>query len=119
VLVLKACFWYGDLKEAIEIGILAGLDSDNPATSWGGIHGFMLGKEGIENVFIRKFANKYNIHRTRRGFPDNGVDTFYNMPQKGVFMVDRIVQERMKSGVDLTENVWFIPDRKLNIIPGN
>jgi len=38
-----------------------------------------MGKEGIEKAFGRKFANQFNMHRTRSGFPSNGIDTFENM----------------------------------------
>ena len=55
----------GDIKETIKIGVLAGWDSDNPTATWGGLLGFMIGKDGVEKAFNRKFADKYNIHRTR------------------------------------------------------
>ena len=35
----------------------------------GGLIGFMIGKEGIEKSFGREFSNRFNIHRTRKGFP--------------------------------------------------
>ena len=38
----------GDIKETIKIGALAGCDSYNPTATWGGLLGFMLGKEGVE-----------------------------------------------------------------------
>ncbi len=98
----------GDIRETIKIGALAGWDSDNPTATWGGLLGFMLGKEGVEKAFGRKFADKFNIHRTRGGFP-NGIDTFENMARTGVFVVDRVVQEAMKGGVDLGEDVWYVP----------
>ncbi len=102
----------GDIKETIKIAALAGWDSDNPTATWGGLLGFMLGKEGVEKAFDRKFANKFNIHRTRINFPNDGIDTFENMAQKGVFIIDRVVQEQMGGGVDLKKNVWYIPDNK-------
>lgn len=71
----------GDLKETIKIGSLSGWDSDNPTSTWGGLIGFMIGKKNIEKVFNTKFSNKYNIHRTRINFPNNGIDTFENMAQ--------------------------------------
>lgn len=100
----------GDLKETIKIGALAGWDSDNPTATWAGLLGFMLGKEGVEAAFGRTFSNQYNIHRTRQNFPNDGIDTFENMAKKGVFIVDRTVQEQMVGGVDLEKNVWYIPD---------
>lgn len=102
----------GDIKETIKIGALAGWDSDNPTATWGGLLGFMVGKEGVEKAFGRKFSTKFNIHRTRTGFPNDGIDTFENMAQKGIFIIDRVVQEEMGGGINLPENKWYIPQEK-------
>ncbi len=101
----------GDLKETIKIGALAGWDSDNPTATWGGLIGFMLGKEGVEKTFGRKFSNKFHIHRTRVGFPNEGIDTFDAMAQKGLWIIDRVVQEELKGGIDLRSNNWYIPKK--------
>lgn len=102
----------GNLLETIKIGTLAGWDSDNPTATWGGLLGFMLGKSGVEEAFGRKFSNKYNIHRTRQGFPNEGMDNFENMAQTGVFIIDRLVQEELQGGIDLEKDVWYIPVKK-------
>ena len=73
----------GDFKETVKIAVLAGWDSDNPAATWGGLLGFMHGKDGIEQAFGRKFANRFNIHRTRGNFPNEGMDTFQAMAERG------------------------------------
>jgi hypothetical protein len=101
----------GDLKETIKIGSLAGWDSDNPTATWGGLIGFMLGKEGVENAFGRKFSNRFHIHRTRVGFPNEGIDTFEAMAQKGIWIVDRVVQEELNGRIDLQKNHWYIPKK--------
>ena len=106
----------GDIKETIKIGSLAGWDSDNPTATWGGLLGFMIGKEGIEKAFNRKFSDQFNIHRTRYNFP-NGVDTFDNMAKTGIFIIDRVVQEEMGGGVNLKNNVWYIPDKSFSNKP--
>ncbi len=98
----------GDIVETIKIGTLAGWDSDNPTATWGGLIGFMIGKDGIEKAFNRTFSDKYNIHRTRVGFENDGIDTFENMAQKGIWVIDRVVQEKMKGGIDLKKNKWYI-----------
>jgi len=108
----------GDIKETIKIGTLAGWDSDNPTATWGGLLGFILGKEGVEKAFDKKFANTFNIHRTRVGFPNNGVDTFEDMAKMGIYVIDRVVQEQMSGGVDLGKDVWYIPKMGLDIVPG-
>ena len=108
--------WYGegDIKETIKIGTLCGWDSDNPTATWGGLLGFMLGKEGVENAFGLKFADKFNIHRTRIGFPNKGIDDFGHMAKKGIFIIDRVVQEQLGGGIDLDKDVWYIPQKPLN-----
>lgn len=105
----------GDIRETIKIATLAGWDSDNPASTWGGLLGFIIGKEGIEQAFGRTFADKYNIHLTRRNFPDDGIDSFNNMAKTGIFIIDRAVQEEMGGGVDLKNNVWYIPAMQAGI----
>ena len=68
----------------------------------------MEGQQGIERIFGRKFSERYNIHRTRTGFPvPNGVDTFVDMSATGLQIVDRAVAEEM--GGRVTEDAWLIP----------
>lgn len=99
----------GNIVETIKIGALSGWDSDNPTATWGGLLGFMISKEGIEKAFNRKFSDKFNIHRTRIGFPNNGIDTFEAMAEKGLNIIDRVIQEEMKGGFDAKKGVWYIP----------
>ena len=101
----------GDLKETIKLGSLMGWDSDNPTATWGGLIGFMIGKDGVEKAFDRSFSEEYNIHRTRQNFP-NGVDNFSNMANIGVYITDRVIQDELGGGIDLNKNIWYIP--KLN-----
>jgi ADP-ribosylglycohydrolase len=111
--IISLLYGEGDFKETIKIGSLAGWDSDNPTATWGGLLGFMIGNEGIEKTFNRKFSNQFNIHRTRINFSKNGVDTFENMAQTGVYIVDRVVQEQMDGGVDLQKDIWYIPQNNI------
>ncbi|NJC27754.1 ADP-ribosylglycohydrolase family protein [Neolewinella antarctica] len=99
----------GDFVETIKIGALAGWDSDNPTATWGGLIGFMIGKAEIERLFDRKFSDKFYIHRTRRGFGGDGIDTFDRMALKGVWIVDRLVQAEAGGVVDLERDSWRIP----------
>ena len=107
--VISLLYGEGELKETIKIGTLCGWDSDNPTATWGGLLGFMLGKHGVETSFGRKFADSFNIHRTRIGFPNDGIDDFGRMSLKGIFIVDRVVQEQMGGGIDFEKNVWYLP----------
>ncbi len=99
----------GDLIKTIKIGTLTGWDSDNPTATWGGLIGFMIGKEGIEETFGRKFSNRFNIHRTRQNFPNDGIDTFENMAKKGLIVTDRVVKEEIGGTIDMEKNIWIIP----------
>jgi len=108
----------GNIKETIKIGVLAGWDSDNPSATWGGLLGFMLGRSGVEREFQDKLSSRFNIHRTRQNFPNNGMDTFENMAKIGVFIVDRVIQEQMGGGVDLKNNTWYIPKSENQEIEG-
>ncbi|MEP0132082.1 MAG: ADP-ribosylglycohydrolase family protein [Eudoraea sp.] len=107
--IVSLLYGEGDIKETIKIGALAGWDSDNPTATWGGLLGFMLGKEGVEEAFGRKFSDKFNIHRTRVNFPNDGLDTFDEMAKKGIYIIDRVVQEEMGGGIDLEKDMWYIP----------
>lgn len=107
--IVSLLYGDGDIRETIKIGTLCGWDSDNPTATWGGLLGFMLGQEGVERAFGRKFSSKFNIHRTRIGFPGDGVDNFPAMALKGVWIVDRAVQEQLGGCVDLKNDTWLIP----------
>ncbi len=115
--IISLLYGEGNIVETIKIGALTGWDSDNPTATWGGLLGFMIGKEGIENAFGQKFSDRFNIHRTRQNFPNDGIDNFDTMAEKGVFVVDRVVQDLMKGGIDLEKNVWYVPmlENGLNI----
>ena len=102
----------GDLKETIKIGALMGWDSDNPTATWGGLLGFMYGKKAIEHTFGQTFSSRFNIHRTRRNFPNNGIDTFENMADDGVAIVDKVVVQLMGGQIDADQNSWMIPVTK-------
>ena len=87
----------GDFKRTLRIATLAGWDSDNPAATWGGLLGFVLGKDRLEQTFGRPFPEAYWIHRTRRGFRDYtpgiaGEDTFSLMALRGVTVVEHVLR---------------------------
>ena len=97
----------GDYKETIKIATLSGWDSDNPASTWGGLLGFVYGRDNIEKIFDKSMSSKYNIHRTRQNFKNNGLDDFRNMSIKGVQIVDNVVK---KTGgkIDLKDGKWYV-----------
>ena len=115
--IVSLLYGKGDFRETVKIAVLAGWDSDNPAATWGGLLGFMHGKDGIEQAFGRSFSDRFNIHRTRGNFPGDGIDTFQAMSEKGVLVIDRVVQEEMGGGIDLLNNQWLIPVSRTAVTP--
>ena len=106
---LISLFWgEGDLKKTIKIGTLMGWDSDNPTSTWGGLIGFILGKEGIEEEFGKKFSNEYFIHRTRQNF-EKPIDNFDNMADKGIKIISRLVINELGGSYDIDNQLWYIP----------
>nr|WP_255444043.1 ADP-ribosylglycohydrolase family protein [Robiginitalea sp. SC105] len=99
----------GDLKETIKIGVLCGWDSDNPTATWGGLLGFILGRQGVEKAFGRTFSDRFNIHRTRQNFPNGGIDTFGQMAQTGLEVIDRVVPREMGGRLSDGDTAWRIP----------
>jgi len=107
--IVSLLYGEGDFQETVKIAVLSGWDSDNPAATWGGLLGFVQGKQGIEKAFDRTFASQFNIHRTRGGFPNDGLDNFDAMAEKGLQVVDRVVREEMQGIVDSEKDQWVIP----------
>ncbi|PAJ74015.1 heme biosynthesis protein HemY [Pseudoalteromonas sp. NBT06-2] len=93
----------GDIVETIRIGSLVGWDSDNPTATWGGLLGFMLGKQGIKDAFNKQdISSTYWIHRTRRNFPDYtpnqlGEDSFELMAERTIKVIDVILSQSSAS----------------------
>ena len=113
--IISLLYGEGEIKKTIQVGALCGWDSDNPTATWGGLIGFMIGKKGVETAFGRTFSEKYNIHRTRIGFPNNGIDTFTNMAEQGILIVDKTVQRVMGGTVDYEKDYWYIPYSQNNL----
>lgn len=97
----------GDLKETIKVGTLTGWDSDNPTATWGGLIGFLIGEKEIYSIFGNNLSSKFNIHRTRQNFPNNGMDSFDNMAENGIKIVDKLMTQFAKD--ELNKNSWVIP----------
>ena len=60
---------------------------------------------------LQRLYNKYNIHRTRKGFPNNGIDSFENMAAKGTAIINKVVLRKMEGFVDKQNNRWVLPIR--------
>ena len=105
----------GDIVRTIQIGSLVGWDSDNPTATWGGLLGFILGKDGVSKAFNQaNLSDTYWIHRTRRNFPDHtpeqaGEDTLPNMAIRGLDVIDKVVIEQMHGQLSQNGQSWTIP----------
>lgn len=99
----------GDMQETIKIAVLAGWDSDNPAATWGGLYGFILGKTGVEQAFGRTFSSTFNIHRTRKGFANNGIDDFAQMAAKATAVVEQVLKQQLAAPQPADAACWQIP----------
>lgn len=92
--------FYGnaDFRRTVQIGALAGWDSDNPTATWGGLLGYLLGKDRLAAEFPGPVpSDTYWIHRTRRNFPDRtpgepGEDTFRLMAERMLAVIERVEQ---------------------------
>ena len=110
--IISLLYGEGDIKETIKIAVLSGWDSDNPTATWGGLLGFMIGKKGITEAFGMEFSDQFNIHRTRKGFKNEGIDTFKNMADKGLLIIDKVVTSELNGLVDNKNQQWKIPINK-------
>ena len=99
----------GDFRKTVRIAVLCGWDSDNPAATWGGLLGFLYGREELEQIFGQNLSMHFDIHRTRTGFPDDGKDSFPQMAQKGIRVTDKVVTQLMNGSISPDSSKWFIP----------
>jgi len=103
--IISLLFGEGDYKQTVKIGSLAGMDSDNPTATWGGLLGFMYGQQGLVDHFGMDFSDNFWITRTRINFTD--VDTFTDMGTRAAGIVDLVVAEQMAGSA--IDNHWVIP----------
>jgi len=83
----------GDIQETLKIAVLAGWDADNPAATWGGLLGFALGRDHLEEAFGGALSGRFNIHRTRKGFANEGIDSFEAMASRAIRVSCRITRD--------------------------
>ena len=100
----------GDNKKTVKIASLCGWDSDNPAATWGGLLGFIYGSDEIKKLFKFEMSDKYNIHRTRVNFKNNGIDNFENMSQKSMKIIEKVILEKF-DGINSNNKLIF---KKIN-----
>jgi hypothetical protein len=106
--MISLMYGEGDLPRTVRIGTLAGMDSDNPTATWGGLLGFLYGYAGVQEAYdFYESTDMYWIGRTRVNF-DPGLDNFTSMASRGIEIIDRVVLEHM--GGEIRNNAWIIPD---------
>jgi hypothetical protein len=118
--LISLFYGQGNLLKTIKIGSLAGWDSDNPTATWGGLLGFMMGKEGVQKAFGKSdISETFWIHRTRRNFPDHtpkleGEDTFNKMAKRSIKIIDQVIVKEINGQLDQKNNQWLIPTKTYN-----
>lgn len=91
--LLSYFYGAGDMQQTLKIAVLAGWDSDNPAATWGGLYGVLLGERAIRQLFAQPLSDRFDIHRTRKGFANNGHTTFGQMAADMQQVAARIQQQ--------------------------
>lgn len=106
--LISLMFGEGDLPRTVQIGTLAGMDSDNPTATWGGLLGFLYGYEGVQSAYdYYESTDGYWIGRTRVNF-NPGLDDFNSMATRGIEIIDRVVVNHM--GGSIKGDNWIILD---------
>lgn len=116
--LLSYFYGEGDMRETLKIAVLAGWDSDNPTATWGGLFGLMLGKAGVTQQFGQPLSSRFDIHRTRRGFPNDGKTDFDTMARQGVAVIDKVVPQLMQGRRSADGRCWLIPELPRRPLPG-
>ena len=98
--IISLLYGEGDYIKTVKIATLCGWDSDNPAATWGGMLGFIYGADEIKKMFEVEMSEKYNIHRTRINFSNDGIDDFKNMALKSMRIIEKVVTEKLNGKSD-------------------
>jgi len=106
----------GDMQDTIKIAVLAGWDSDNPAATWGGLYGLMLGADRVEQLFGQPLSRRFDIHRTRKGFANNGLTDFETMAAQGIAITDKVVTQLMQGKRSADGQCWVIPPAAARVV---
>jgi len=114
---LIALLWgEGDLPRTIQIGTLAGWDSDNGTATMAGLLGYMLGYDGVSAAFPGvELSDRYNVSRTRVGFPDRvpddplADDMLLGIAERSRDVAARVIGELGGGTFDTARNVYTIP----------
>jgi hypothetical protein len=107
----------GDYKRTIQIATLAGWDSDNPASTLGGLLGLMLGYDELVAQFPGvTLSDRFDIYATRDNLPDHlpddpaAQDTFASIAERQLSVVDEAVAAA-GGHIDTLNDRWIIPRR--------
>jgi hypothetical protein len=113
--VLALLYGGGDFRRTVQIGTLAGWDSDNGTATVGGLLGLMQGYDRLVAQFAEtQISDRYHIHRTRPTMPDylpadtRAEDTFSQMAERMLPIIEQLI---MEAGGQVHDDVWILPDR--------
>ena len=103
----------GDFRRTIQIGALAGWDSDNGTATMGGLLGLLLGYKSLAAQFPdAALSDRYQSSRTRDNLPDylpddgEAEDTFTLMVERMLPIVERSL---MEAGGAVEGDTWIFP----------
>ncbi len=111
--VMALLYGQGDYIRTVQIGTLAGWDSDNGTATMGGLLGLLLGYDGLLAQFPGvTVSDRYQIARTRDNLPDylpddpQAEDTFTRMAERMLPIVEQTIIE---AGGSVQGDHWILP----------
>ena len=60
----------------------------------------MVSTKFIKNLFDIEMSEKYNIHRTRVNFSNDGKDSFKNMAMKSMKIIEKVITEKLNGKIN-------------------
>lgn len=126
--IMALLYGQGDLKRTIQIGTLAGWDSDNGTATMGGLLGLMNGYDWVVAQFPdQKLSDRYSVRRTRSiELPDYlpndpaAEDTFEMMSKRMLPLVEMAVT---RGGGELADETFRLPalpaTEQVKLVPTN
>ncbi|WP_437624112.1 ADP-ribosylglycohydrolase family protein [Sorangium sp. So ce1151] len=106
----------GSFRRTVQIGTLAGWDSDNGTATMGSLVALLGGMDELRRAFPgARLSERYRIHRTRPTLPDRlpedreAEDTFADVSRRMVALVDLAVREE---GGQVEPTGWMIARRR-------
>ncbi len=119
--IMALLYGQGDYKRTVQIGTLAGWDSDNPTATMGGLLGLIYGYDYIVSQFPETtLSDRFQISRTRDFLPDylpsdgEAEDTLLLLSKRMIPLVKDTIRQ---AGGRVENEQLYIPYRLHNSTP--